>query len=432
MTNRLPTTMKSSDLGPPDILNGPLEDRLDHASRDAAWGQICANEAYEWARLADRHHRATTELHPDRRPLLRVGVKDNVSCAPFATRLGTSRYREYPSITAPVLRDGIEEYVTCKTQLTELTLGLESGCVHPHNPKAWTGASSAGSAVAVATNICDLALGTDSLGSLRIPAIANGVVSIRLTHNPALLQGVLKVSPTFDAVGWLTRDLDDMAFAADHLNLLPPQNSQVGRTQAQPRLALAREVLNDATLAPSIRRAYLDLEKAAVNRGAEVIWIDLGRVWEFRMTSWAVCAFETAQNLGPRLTELAPYGTEIDNVIASGGAVNPSIVETLYTERVRLQRETEALFRSFDIDAIAMPAYPFTLPDRAQIAQWPMLFPDFHDTTAPDLSGYAPIGSILGWPVLTVPYGGTQVGMQFMSAPNTEQFLIERAQTILR
>jgi Asp-tRNA(Asn)/Glu-tRNA(Gln) amidotransferase A subunit family amidase len=79
--------------------------------------------------------------------------------------------------------------VTCKTQLTEVTLGRDAGCQNPLFAGDWSGASSAGSAVAVAANICDVSVGTDSVGSIRIPTVACGVVGLRLTHAASLLRG---------------------------------------------------------------------------------------------------------------------------------------------------------------------------------------------------------------------------------------------------
>ncbi|MEA2183913.1 MAG: hypothetical protein QOF69_3098 [Solirubrobacteraceae bacterium] len=71
------SSRSASDLDAmPEILSGSLSARSQRAKADPEWGAACADAAWEWARDADRHFRAVTEMHPTRRPLLRVEVKD--------------------------------------------------------------------------------------------------------------------------------------------------------------------------------------------------------------------------------------------------------------------------------------------------------------------------------------------------------------------
>lgn len=74
--------------------------------------------------------------------------------------------------------------------------------VNPRTPDRIPGGSSSGSAVAVASGAADFALGSDTGGSVRIPATANGIYGIRPTHGRVSLGGVLPLAPSFDTVGW--------------------------------------------------------------------------------------------------------------------------------------------------------------------------------------------------------------------------------------
>ena len=103
-----------------------------------------------------------------------------------------------------------------KTVTDELAFSLEGENVHygtPRNPRApgrLPGGSSSGSAVAVAAGAADIALGTDTGGSVRIPAAFCGIFGFRPTHGRVSVDGVLPFAPTLDTVGW---------FAADGLRL---------------------------------------------------------------------------------------------------------------------------------------------------------------------------------------------------------------------
>lgn len=77
--------------------------------------------------------------------------------------------------------------------------------VHPLDPARDPGGSSSGSAVAVAAGLADLSLGTDTAGSIRVPASYCGLVGVRPTHGRIPVSGMFPLAPRFDTVGWLTR-----------------------------------------------------------------------------------------------------------------------------------------------------------------------------------------------------------------------------------
>lgn len=101
--------------------------------------------------------------------------------------------------------------VVGKTRTDELAFGLAGANPHegaPPNPAApdcLTGGSSSGSASAVALGWADAGLGTDTGGSIRVPASYTGLVGFRPSHGAVPVDGVLPLAPSFDTVGWLTR-----------------------------------------------------------------------------------------------------------------------------------------------------------------------------------------------------------------------------------
>jgi aspartyl-tRNA(Asn)/glutamyl-tRNA(Gln) amidotransferase subunit A len=103
--------------------------------------------------------------------------------------------------------------VVGKTNLHEFAYGITSenphfgDVVNPLDPSRIPGGSSGGSAAALAAGLCDAALGTDSAGSIRIPAACCGVVGFKPTHGLVPLDGVFPLAPSFDTAGPMARDV---------------------------------------------------------------------------------------------------------------------------------------------------------------------------------------------------------------------------------
>ena len=104
-----------------------------------------------------------------------------------------------------------------KTITDEVSLGIlgenpfEGTPTNPRAPGRVPGGSSAGSAAAVAAGICDIALGTDTGGSVRVPASFCGIYGIRPTHGRLDLAGMMAQAPSSDTTGWFARDADTFA-----------------------------------------------------------------------------------------------------------------------------------------------------------------------------------------------------------------------------
>jgi amidase len=144
-------------------------------------------------------------------------AKDNFAVAGYPTGAGnpdwlrTHAPAERTAAVVQVLLDAGGTLVG-KTQMDELAFSLAGQNVHygtPINPRApdrIPGGSSSGSAAATAGGLVDFALGTDTAGSVRVPANNCGVYGARPTHGRIPLDGVVPFSPSFDTVGWFARD----------------------------------------------------------------------------------------------------------------------------------------------------------------------------------------------------------------------------------
>jgi len=175
-----------------------------------------------------------------------------------------------------------------KTQTDELAYSLNGENAHygtPNNPNApgrLPGGSSSGSAVAVASSLVNFAIGTDTAGSIRIPASYCGVYGFRPSHGRVDIAGCMPLAPSFDTVGWFACDPDLLALVGRSL-----LGSPWKPIDPPSRLLISTEALD--LLAPDIRQSImaaaknvvaglgLPLEETSVARGELAEWSELFR-----------------------------------------------------------------------------------------------------------------------------------------------------------
>lgn len=152
---------------------------------------------------------------------LRLAVKDLFHIAGVPTTAGnptwlvTHATPEHTAASVVTLLNAGAEFVG-KTITDELAYSLNGQNIHygtptnPITPERLPGGSSSGSAVAVAANLADIGLGTDTGGSIRVPASYNGLFGLRPTYGRIPMDHMVGLAPSFDTVGVLTRDLDTL------------------------------------------------------------------------------------------------------------------------------------------------------------------------------------------------------------------------------
>lgn len=141
-----------------------------------------------------------------------------------------------------------------KTHMNEFAYGLDGAnphfgdCPHPFLPGRCSGGSSSGSAWTVAKGLVPIAFGTDTGGSIRVPAAFCGLHGFRLPPDDWAGEGCFPLSPRFDSAGWFTRSLEDMAFFTSRLLDLPA---------APPGpLRILNTAPDSSNLTPEIRRLF--------------------------------------------------------------------------------------------------------------------------------------------------------------------------------
>ena len=148
---------------------------------------------------------------------LSFGLKDVLDVAGYPTSFGSPDWlktHEVPTETAPIVTQLLSAGANLvgKTHTDELTYSILGMNAHfgtplnPLTPERVPGGSSSGSAVAVAGNLVDFAIGTDTGGSVRLPASFCGIYGIRPTHGTISLEHARPLAKSFDTLGWFARD----------------------------------------------------------------------------------------------------------------------------------------------------------------------------------------------------------------------------------
>ena len=217
---------------------------------------------------------------PDERPLAgrTVAVKDLFAVAGHAVGGGVPAYlaeqpvaeRSAPAVTA-LLDAGADVLGIAQTDEFAFSIAGRNGAwgTPPNGavPGAIPGGSSSGPASAVALGQADVGLGTDTGGSIRVPASYQGLWGLRTTHGAVPTEGLLPLAPSFDTVGWLTRDAATLGAAA---RATLSAGADAGAVSGGPGLA-ARGVVVDpavvATVSADVRRAFTETVDRLVAAG---------------------------------------------------------------------------------------------------------------------------------------------------------------------
>jgi aspartyl-tRNA(Asn)/glutamyl-tRNA(Gln) amidotransferase subunit A len=216
-----------------------------------AFTHVMADEALA---AADR---AVAELAAghDRGPLhgIPVAVKDIIDIAGQPTGYGSHpAFRTHPTRNAAII-DRLETagaVIIGKTNCLEFAYGAVNPAVgqtnNPHDPTRTAGGSSGGSAAAVAAGMALATIGTDTGGSIRIPAAYCGVTGLKPTYGTVPMDGTFPLSPTLDHAGPIART------AADTLTVLDALTATTGPTAPIPPYTLRLGILRDHSDAPCI------------------------------------------------------------------------------------------------------------------------------------------------------------------------------------
>lgn len=310
-----------------------------------------------------------------------------------------------------------------RTISDELTYSLTGQNVHygtpvnPRCPERVPGGSSSGAASATAAGLCDLALGTDCAGSVRIPASYCGLYGMRPTHGRISLDGVCPFAPSFDTVGWMAREPEVLERAGrvllgDSSSTGPPARVLVARDAFE----LAGEPVASA------------LEGAVAALGETVghsIDVEVSRE---RLERWLECfrtiqAYEIWRSLGVWVEQTKPeLGPGIRDRLEWASGVRADDVERERRFRQGVVWQLERLIGSHDV--LCLPTAPGVAPLKDAKAE--SVEVDFRNRAISLLC----IAGLGGLPQVTMPLGtldGCPLGLSVVAARGQDLLLLRLA-----
>jgi indoleacetamide hydrolase len=316
-------SMRRGDLSAEDYATALLE-RCQRGRRLNAFITLEPERVLEAARASDRLRTSGVELGPLHG--LPIPVKDSVNTKDYPTTGGTRALRDfYPAHNAELVERLVHAgaIVMGKTNLHELSFGWTSnnrtfGAVrNPYDESRIPGGSSGGTAAAVAARMAPIGIGEDTQGSIRVPAAMCGICGFRPTHGRYPNQGVIPITPLFDQVGPLARNVGDLALF-DHVitgEAVPDAPAKLDGG----RLGVARDYFFDRldTEVERITARALGRLNAA---GAELVEVDvpdLGRL--IGLTTAQIELYHVMPMLTAYLAEF-DAGVTFDEVIEEAGA----------------------------------------------------------------------------------------------------------------
>ena len=403
---QLSALIRKKKLSPVDLTNVFLA-RIERLNPQLnAYLTVTAEQALAQARQAEKEICAPRSRARYRGPLhgIPISLKDNIYTAGIRTTAGSKILAHFvPDADAPVARRlrKAGAILLGKTNLHEFAYGVTTDNPHygaAHNP--WDtaripGGSSGGSAAAVAAGLCVVSIGTDTGGSIRIPASLCGIVGLKPNYARVSLQGIVPLSKSLDHAGPLARSVADAGVVLNAIGIDHPRNQttpsglkavRLWQNVRDARRPLGRIILGrpreyfweglDEEVRRLVDAAIHEFEKL----GAAIAEVSLPRLHEADAPSTSIAlaearAFHEAAGWFP--ARASEYGEDVRKRLEAGADVRASDYLLACEFRSKMDAEWLAAFRhpvsQKPILAQLVPAVPMAAPrigeDRVRIGE---------------------------------------------------------------
>jgi aspartyl-tRNA(Asn)/glutamyl-tRNA(Gln) amidotransferase subunit A len=387
----------------------------------------------------------------DRGPLhgIPISLKDNICTAGIRTTAGSAVLRDFiPLEDAPVVMSLKQAgaVILGKTNMHEFAYGVTT--TNPHYGAArnpWdrgkiSGGSSGGSAVALAAGLCFGSIGTDTGGSIRIPAALCGVVGLKPTRDLIDAAGVIPLSPTLDCVGPMARSVKDTAILFEAILGHAGRSRATGRkatsrNSSKLRLGLPREFFFEV-ISAEVEKLFQSAVRSLRRLGAKIVHVSIPLLLETESAGnrigWAE-ATHYHQQSGWFPRRAAEYSEEVRSRLEAGTKVSATAYLEALDQRRKFINQLLAVMEEEKLDGLVVPTVPIAAPALAEenihigTTEYP--------TRALLLRLNRP-ANLAGVPAISVPCGSTPaglpVGLQFIGGAREENSLLSIACAYLR
>lgn len=374
---------------------------------------------------------ADPDANPRPGPLsgLRVAVKDNIDVAGMPVRNGTPRglWRQ-PAESAPAWQSLANAGARCigKAATHEMAWGVTTPQIaHPTFRDRIVGGSSGGPAACVAAGVCEGALGTDTGGSIRIPAALCGIVGFRPTHGTIDMSGITPLAPTQDVAGPLATDVATCTAMLEVLigrDLAGHLSGGVGGLRIG--LLSSPGPLDEPT-DTAYRMALSVLERL----GVELVSCDTQLPRSAASVSLLTMLRESAQLHAPAVrADPAGFGSEARALLTLGERLDRT-GPLIAAARRSLVARTAELFAEHRLDAFLTPTTASVAPNRECRN---VRIGDRDVPVSAALTRFTAWSPVVGTPAVTVPAPSdrARVGLQIMAPPHQEHTCVRVAAAI--
>lgn len=361
-----------------------------------------------------------------------IDVKGRPTTCGSASSFGTERAEHDAAVISKMRHAGA--ILIGKTKLHEFAYGATSDrsaqgpSLNPRDPERISGGSSGGSAVSVASGIVPVSIGTDTGGSVRIPAALCGISGFKPAFGAVSTSGVYPLAPSFDHVGILSRAVDDLRTTYE---VLAGKSAELHEHVSEPVHIAWVDTKDIAIMDPRI---------VAVCRSAlRIPGIDLVSSYEVadictRLSPSAIfTSIQRRQALSSHIHHLERDINLIDPDVAArlsdGRLVTDQEYRTAELLKSTFTEEITSVLAKYDV--LAMPTVPVTAPPLG--ASTVNIAGEMIDTRIALIS-VTSIWNLSGVPAISIPVGdiaGLPVGLQLVALPGHEAKLFDTAERIL-
>lgn len=379
---------------------------------------------------------------------LPVAVKDNLDVAGRVTTMGSEIFRDHVPTGSAAVVERLEEHGAVRlgaTNLHEFALGVTTEnphhgiCRNPWDTSRTPGGSSGGSAVAVAAGMALAALGTDTSGSIRIPAAACGIVGLKPTYGRISSFGCYPEAWSLDHVGVLTSTVADAALLLDALSGhdprvpssldLPPTISRQELDQERPLRIGVEEDFFFAGVDPGVEGIVREALDQLAGEGAMLVPVSLPSLSD---AIFALTVIDTAETTAFHEAQLRRhgelYGEDVRRLVECGALA--TAVDYARAQQIRSLVRAEFARAFADVDVLASPALPIRTPRIGETSV--EVGGETRDRDAELMRLVGP-SNLAGIPSVSVPCGmldGMPVGMQLIGPALGESAVLRAAAAV--